>query len=612
MKTFIRWFCLPLLLGAYPLAAAHGQEDKKQLATKARELLNTYCYKCHHGPGSPSGYEFDVLKDKTLTTKIEDNDPVVVAGKAKESRLWQVVQFNSMPPKSQGKRLSDADKALLTAWIDAGAPSFALTESTRKFIPVSDVLTVMRDYLRNADKQKRPYLRFFTLTHLHNNPSVQDRDLAIYRAALSKAVNSLSNKARIVVSQAIDKEAQTVFVLDVRDLDWDRHNLWYEIIRQYPYGLKYRPGHPLQKLDEEISDYTGCDLAYVRGDWFAATATRPPLYHTLLFDEYLPALRSRRTDPVAAKQGNPKRMTARDLEAYLDVHIANNFLDPTPERIARAGFAKSGVSGQNRLLERCDAKTGAYWKSYDFKEANRRSKLTRFPLGPLNLFPHGHHPYADQAFIHDGGEAIFNLPNGLQGYMLVNGKDERIDEGPVEVVNDSQKTSGTPAIVNGLSCMACHKNGMIPFKDTLREGNAVFGKPLEKVELLYPEQKKLNELVQSDERRFLDALDRAIGPFFRDGVGKDKPIKEWPEPVADIAMRYRLVYLDLQTVASELDLAKPTDLLTKLGEKKIKQLGLEPLLKEGGLISRAEWEALEGISLMQETARELRATPFRP
>ena len=27
----------------------------------------------------------------------------------------------------------------------------------------------------------------------------------------------------------------------------------------------------------------------------------------------------------------------------------------------------------------------------------------------------------------DGGELIFDLPNGLQGYMLVNNKDERIE-----------------------------------------------------------------------------------------------------------------------------------------------------------------------------------------
>jgi serine/threonine-protein kinase len=588
MKTFLQWIGLPLvLLGAGPLSVAFGQQDKQQLAGQAREVLNTFCYKCHHGPGSPSGEVFDVLKDKSLTSKIEDNDPLVVPGKPNDSRLLQVVKTNSMPPKSQGKRLNDTEKAVLTAWIEAGAPPFP-TDAARPFVSLQEVLTAIRDHLRKAPKENRPFLRYFTLTHLANNPTVLERDLAVYRAALSKAVNSLSYKPRIVVPEAIDK-AQTVFAIDVRDLDWDRHNLWYEIIRQYPYGLKYRshPNTQLRLLDEEIGELTDCELAYVRGDWFAATATRPPLYHTLL---RLPR-------------------NARVLEQSLDVNIADNFLK---DKLTRAGFAKSGVSGQNRLLERHEAKYGAYWKSYDFKEGNRRSKLTRFPLGPLDLFPHGRHPYPDQAFTHDGGEIIFNLPNGLQGYMLVNGKDERIDEGPIEVVSDAQKISGTPAIVNGLSCMACHKNGMIYFKDTLRAGSAVFGPALQKVERLFPETRKMTELIQEDEKRFLDALAKTIGPFLRDGPEKGKSIKEWPEPIGEIALRYRLVYLDLRAVACELDLEKPEDFAKRIGEKKIKQLGLEPLLKEDGLISRAEWEALEGISLMQETARELRATPFRP
>ena len=50
---------------------------------------------------------------------------------------------------------------------------------------------------------------------------------------------------------------------------------------------------------------------------------------------------------------------------------------------------------------------------------------------------------------------IFNLPNGLQGYMLADAKDRRLDvPAPVAIVSDRSETSGTPEIVNGLSCMA--------------------------------------------------------------------------------------------------------------------------------------------------------------
>ena len=46
-------------------------------------------------------------------------------------------------------------------------------------------------------------------------------------------------------------------------------------------------------------------------------------------------------------------------------------------------------------------------------------------------------------------------------------------------------------------------------------------------------------------------------------------------------------------------------------DREVKQLGMEALLREGGVISRLDWEAVDGTSLMQETARELGATPFR-
>ena len=60
------------------------------------------------------------------------------------------------------------------------------------------------------------------------------------------------------------------------------------------------------------------------------------------------------------------------------------------------------------------------------------------------------------AFEHDGGEIIYALPNGLQAYMLVDGKDARIDAGPLDVVQDRNQHSGNPTIVNGISCMGCH------------------------------------------------------------------------------------------------------------------------------------------------------------
>ena len=73
-------------------------------------------------------------------------------------------------------------------------------------------------------------------------------------------------------------------------------------------------------------------------------------------------------------------------------------------------------------------------------------------------------------------------------------------------------------------------------------------------------------------------------------------IKKMPEPVGEIASMYRLIFMDLSTVAGELDVDNPAEIVTKVGEKKLKQLGLENLVRKGGVISRTEWEARDGVS----------------
>jgi mono/diheme cytochrome c family protein len=590
-----RWTSLAALtvaLTATPVRAEPAEAN--ELAARARAVLNQFCHRCHNGPGSEGG-DFDMLQQAQLIAHRDGDKPLVVAGKPEESLLIRKMEKGlkreggSMPPKEVRERPAEADVTVIRQWVTAGAPAFPPPRVERPFIPLKAVLADVRDHLKKARKDAR-FQRYFTLTPLYNNPKVADADLPLYRAALSKALNSLSWKGDIAEVKVVDK-AGTVLAVDIRDLDWDRNRLWEEILRVYPYGLEYS-GHPdadLKAIDEEVRDLSDCDLALIRADWFIATATRPPLYHTLL---QLP------TD-------------ARVLERRLNVDIADNFLK---DKLARAAFAKSGVSGQNRLVERSPAEYGAYWKSYDFKPDNGRGSLTRFPLGPLDLFPEREHPYPRQAFVHDGGEIIFNLPNGLQAYLLVDGKDRRIDEGPIQVVSDSQNTAGTPAIVSGLSCMACHKHGMIPFKDTLNTSSAVFGDAEEKVKALYKDGRAMDRLVGQDERRFLEALEKCIGPHLRVGADKDRPLKEFAEPIGELAHRYVKGLdergLDLKTIACELDLEDPGLLVRRVGEKPLKALGLDAVLR-GGIISRQEWEAVDGTSLMQEVARGLGATPSR-
>jgi hypothetical protein len=557
-------------------ARAHAEENPPPLAAQAREVLKKHCHRCHGIGFEVEG--LDVLDVKGMTKPREGGDPYLTPGKPDKSYLFVRVKKGSMPPKKEKERPTDQEKEILRKWIEAGAPEFPKTE-TRPFHGSKHVLTAIRDHLRQLPVEDRPFQRFFTLTNLHNHPKHTGADLRLFRAALSKAVNSLSWKPRITLPTVLDKEA-TVFVLDIRDLDWDRDQRWRAVMAAYPYGLSYTNNDDadIAKLAEEICEMTACELPIVRVDWFVATATRPPLYHVLLS---LPH-------------------HAGELERILQVDVEENFLR---DRLIRGGFATSGVSGQNRLVERHDGLHGAYWKSYDFKKESPRSILTEYPLGPS--FPRN--PHNHQAFQHDGGEIIFSLPNGLQGYLLVDGKDQRIDEGPIEVVSDSQKISGEPKIVNGVSCMNCHKHGMIDFTDTIRAGTTVRDVARRKVQRLYPEKREMEEKVKEDRDRFLRALEKAVGPFLLVAEDKDKKLTDFTaEPVGTLSFQYRVADLDLAMVACELDIAKPEELKGMIqGNRRLREMGLASLLQPGGTIKRHDWEGRGGRSLMQRVAAEL-------
>jgi serine/threonine-protein kinase len=437
-------------------------------------------------------------------------------------------------------------------------------------------LAAIRAHLRKQEVADRPYFRYFTLTHLHNNPKVSAAELRLHRAALAKMVNSLSWQAKVVVPEAVDPEG-TVLAVDLRKLGWDRTHLWKGMLAYYPYGLDYSHARDAKVQDEAIQIYkfTRTKLPFVRADWFVASTAQPPLYHHLLYDTLL-GLKNSRKYP----------MTAWHLEKKLGVDTADNI---RKGKVARAGFTNSGVARHNRLVERHESPYGAYWRSYDFRSSVGRANLYRYPLGPAfkgNL-------YNGKAFKQAGGEVLFNLPNGLQGYLLVDHSDRRIDVAPLEcAVKDTRKTVGTQEVVNGISCMACHKHGIVSgFKDAVRRGHALRGDPARKVEQLYPAHKGMANLLKEDTERFLEALKRATGPFLLAGADKGKKLEDFEEPVVRVFKGHVLEGVTLEAAALELGLKDPRTLRQLiLVSKRLKKLGLLPLTR-GGSIKRETWES---------------------
>ena len=310
---------------------------------------------------------------------------------------------------------------------------------------------------------------------------------------------------------------------------------------EYPYAIIDEDSSTYAMLLEE---YLGPGrfirpVPYLRVDWFVSTATQPPLYEDFL---QLP-------------------FEVAELEKQLEVDIAG---DLHAGRAKRAGMAVSGVSRNNRMVERHDAPRGAYWKSFDTTTSKARENLF---LDPINV----------QAA---GGELIFNLPNGLQGYFLALANGRRIDAAATSIVTDRFATDKT--VRNGLACMRCHDQGMKDFADNVRPvieklpGSPGFSK--RDVLALYPPQEEMDKLLDEDRRRFLASMERALG----------RP--QTDEPLIPVSHRFLDEPLSRATAAGELGFVRSDDLAVVFRSPALVRLGLASLGSPGGVARRDMWE----------------------
>jgi mono/diheme cytochrome c family protein/DNA-directed RNA polymerase subunit RPC12/RpoP len=511
-----------------PATPAAGTAD---LAQAVYALFKTYCYRCHGENGTAEGglnYILDLDKIKARRK--------VIPGKPDASRLYRRVAQGEMPPEEERRRPQAADIDLLRRWIAAGAPSMPAPTETL-FLSTADMLEQMHACLLRLPERERRFTRFFTFTHLANAGLNRD-ELRTYRFALAKLVNSLSWQKEIVPPEPIDPQ-QTIFRIDLRHYGWSER-LWERILGEYPYGILW--DHPRAQACYEL---VGGQLPFVRGDWFVVQAWRPPLYHDIL------------------------QLPTQETELVRELHmdLAENIHQ---ERVVRAGFNGSGVSRNNRLIERHPSPYGYYWRSYDFIDNRDRHNIFAFPLGPAAPGA------ADSGFAPDGGEIIFSLPNGLNAFLLVNQHGQRLNKGPLTIVSDPRRPDR--AVENGISCATCHVRGLIPKKDQVRlhvEHNAASFSPQElaAVQALYPSESTLQTWFDRDNRAFRQAVEKTGAAWTA------------TEPAASLAAYFEQE-LDLKMASAELGLL-PADFTRRLtaSSPELRRC-LGPLQVPGGTVQR--------------------------
>jgi WD40 repeat protein/mono/diheme cytochrome c family protein len=563
MTRYASGWWLPLLLVGCGLGGGslRAADDPAALATKAVAVFNANCHRCHGQDGTAEGGMNFILDPAKLVARKK-----VVPSQPDQSPLFKRLSTGKMPPPGEQPRPSEADIAVVKQWIEAGA-SAAAPIARRPIVTDADVFKRILTDLDQQDRGTRRFLRYFSLAPIANAGGGDD-ELQTYRNAVSKLINSLSWHPRITVPKAIDADG-LVLRIDLRDYQWDA-NSWNRLLNDYPYGVLADSA-----AARAVVVGTATRVPCVRADWFLADASLAPTYYDLL---QIPSNLS-------------------ELERQLRVDVA---ADVQQRRVARAGFLGSGISRNNRLIERHDAMNGAYWRTYDF-EAIPQSLVDRDLLLPdrRNLFAYPLGPgLADgNAFQHAAGEVIFNLPNSLQGYCLVNGNDQRQNKGNTAIVSDPKRPDR--AVDAGVSCMACHFRGLNPKDDQIRDHvakNPKFFKrsDAEVIRSLYVPKEKMRGLMDEDCERFRKAMEKTGNKISAS------------EPVMNATLRYE-ADVDLPTLAAEIGV-KPEELLTRISNSEALSRSFGPLKAPGGTVPRPVVAQAFG-----DLVRDQRlGTPFQP
>ena len=541
-------FCIPQPARAFDLP-----DDATPVETAAYGVLEKHCARCHqegalkeglNGPKSGFGHVLDLRRLAEDTDYIRQGEPAA-------SKLYNVIgqyAFPSMPDDCleeacfpKGDEITQIEN-----WITDLANQEA---EPRPFVSFQTLHQAAYADLQTVPTNRWDRVRYLSIRPLHNDTTISDENLMGYRAATVKLLNALSWNPQPYKFVAVDDD-EVLFRIFLPDLNWGA-DTWGLLEQTYPYGLTGETDPNLRQLTHA----TNARVPVIRADWFVAAASAAPLYYDML--------------------GLPD--TVSGLEALLDLDIIGNIVN---EQVIRGGFQDSGVSTNNRMIERHPLNTGFFWTSYDFAGSKGRQSFFEYPLGPKAAYG------PDLAFEHDGGESIFTLPNGFHAYYLNTADGSRLDVGPTQIVRDDDYAEGTGEVVNGISCISCHSKGMRFRDDQVRDsamGNLSFSaEDRQLIASLYPGKDIVNDQLTADAAQFASALAAAGIDVAQQAGGL--------EPVRGTFVYHFDGYIDFPRAASELGLTMD-EFRSRAAFAGRDLAGLIARLDQSP-IARDEWEAV--------------------
>jgi hypothetical protein len=512
-----------------------------ELGKQVRSILEVNCAQCHQG--TKSG-DMDYILE--LNELIKNGK--ILPGNKEDSDLFVRMQQGSMPPafqRTQRPTYGQIDQ--VGQFIDELPASGDESCTKIDFKTQDEQISLMADDIRGLDEADRPFTRYLTITYSTN---AGDCDLAVNRQryALFKGINSVSTFPQIGNPEPIDSD-ETIYRIDIRDYDWNREidleddgvvdfdDAWLAIVDgSGQYAVEYTG----DQADDLVED-AATAVPFLPVNAFIQFTEVDDLYYTLI-----------------GARANLFVFEREVLGIDTVVEIADN-------NLLRAGFSNSGVSKQERVLNRFDSGIAggyAYWVSFDFDGGGGLESLGNESI------------YQDPIdFNFAGGEAIFNLPNGLQAYYVAAANGNRLGEAPVGVVIDPAQNNGE--VTNGASCHSCHNAGMITFTDTVRqfviENKTLFNNDTyEDVLEQYPSKDVFQRAMDADSELHVSRVEQAGVP------------RKTPDPISRVFLDFQLGDINATIAAGELGvtLDELLDNLDRLNPQ------LQALGNEGGHVDR--------------------------
>jgi len=412
------------------------KDSPADLAKAAAEnVLNSNCGQCHGGQLTPATAQAGMNYINSIDQLVK-NGKIIPLNSAGSLIIQRMVR-GEMPPSTSGKPpVTEADINTVAQYIDNPVfwPNVSTPDCSSK-----NQLTTFDDLFININRdlitqrsEDTPFFRYISLSNRFTAGECADKTMDQERQAMLKMVNMLSIDASPADLVAVDS-AQTLYRLDIRDTKWDRGisvngtafaDVWEAIAANNPFNVEFIGDDADQaKLD------TVTQFPVMMSDQMMKVATIGNLYYAIIDVD------------VNQTLGN---FILNDL----GIDVAQNLLD---RQQLRAGTTKSRVTRQDRLVERddIDVRAGALWQSFDFEANNANQSIFQDPF----------------AFAPGGSEAIFSLPNGMNGFIIADANDNIVQDSDI-LLDTSQNNFRA---VTSISCSNCHAAGFIPVVDEVRD-----------------------------------------------------------------------------------------------------------------------------------------------